>query len=285
MHSSARGRNLTRSLGLLDMCHDGVVHRSTEKRRARPLESFGQIEDSLMTAASHEIHGHDVTFREWERSAADRYESIKTYLDVFLAAVLLVMLSPVILAAMVLVRLTSKGSAIYKQRRLGQNGFPFTIYKIRSMYLDSEVEGPRWSVPGDPRVTPLGHILRRSHIDELPQLVNVIRGEMSLIGPRPERPELITQLERALPHYRVRLMVRPGLSGLAQVLQPPDTDVGSVGRKLKYDIYYVDRISFFLDLRICIGTVLLFLCFPGRCIASLMNFPYERLDLEPAVQS
>jgi lipopolysaccharide/colanic/teichoic acid biosynthesis glycosyltransferase len=238
-----------------------------------------------MSAASHEIHGCDVTFREWERSAADRYESIKTYLDVFLAAVLLVMLSPLILAAMVLVRLTSKGSPIYKQKRLGENGFPFTIYKIRSMYLDSEVDGLKWSVPGDPRITPVGQLLRWTHIDELPQLINVIRGEMSLIGPRPERPELITQLERALPHYRVRLMVRPGLSGLAQVLQPPDTDVGSVGRKLKYDIYYVDQLSFLLDLRICIGTVLLFLGFPGRWIARLLRFPYERLDLEPAVQS
>src|SRR5262249_17904057 len=152
----------------------------------------------------------------------------------------LVLLAPsavLILYAMALVRLTSRGSAIYRQTRLGLNGRPFTIYKIRTMYHDSErLTGPQWSRPGDPRVTPIGRILRATHIDELPQLWNVLRGEMSLVGPRPERPELAAGLERELPSYRDRLAVRPGVTGLAQVQLPPDTDVESVRRKLAYDI-------------------------------------------------
>ena len=103
-------------------------------------------------------------------------------------------------------------------------GKVFTIYKIRTMYQDSERHsGPTWCVPGDPRVTPVGRFLRWSHVDELPQLINVLMGEMSLVGPRPERPEFLAQLERALPDYRQRLTVRPGVTGLAQVQQPPDT--------------------------------------------------------------
>ncbi len=229
-----------------------------------------------MSAASHEIHSYDVVLSDLERPV-ERYESIKSILDVCLAIVVLVVSSPIILLALVLMRVTSKGPAIYTQNRLGLNGTTFTMLKIRSMYLDSERDGPRWSLPGDPRVTLVGRFLRWSHIDELPQLINVIRGEMSLIGPRPERPEIVPQLERSLPHYRLRLLVRPGLTGLAQVLQAPDTDLGTVRRKLNYDIYYVDRMSFWLDLRICIGTILHLMSIPGKYIAPLLRFPDERL--------
>lgn len=236
-----------------------------------------------MSAASHEIRGSEVTFRAWEKPTVSRYELAKAVFDRVLATLLLIVFSPMILAAMLLVRLTSSGSPIYTQKRVGLNGLHFTLYKIRSMYVGSEADGPRWSLPGDRRVTPIGHLLRWSHFDELPQLINVIRGEMSLIGPRPERPELIAQLERVLPHYHHRHMVRPGISGLAQVLQAPDTDLASVGRKLKYDIHYVDRMSFFLDARIYVATLLLFLGIPGRMIAEMMGFPYEEPNLEPAI--
>src|SRR5262249_56317768 len=112
------------------------------------------------------------------------------------------------------------------------------------------VTGPRWSMPGAPRVTPLGWFLRASHLDELPQLLNVLKGEMSLIGPRPERPEFIPELERALPCYRQRLNVRPGVTGLAQVQLPADSNLASVRRKLAYDLYYVERLSPWLDRRL-----------------------------------
>ena len=202
-----------------------------------------------MFGGSREIQGSEVALSVCEGFPTNRYELAKTIFDRVLAIVLLIVLSPAIMLVMLLVRLTSRGSPIYSQQRVGQNGQHFTIYKIRSMYVDSEVDGPRWSLPGDDRVTPIGRLLRSSHFDELPQLINVIRGEMSLIGPRPERPELIAQLEHALPHYHLRHRIRPGISGLAQVLQAPDSDLASVGRKLKYDIYYVDRLSLMLDAR------------------------------------
>ncbi len=114
--------------------------------------------------------------------------------------------------------------------------------------------GPRWSLPGDPRITRIGNFLRLTHLDELPQLLNVLRGHMSLIGPRPERPEFLPELEREMPGYRQRLSVRPGVTGLAQVQLPPDSDVDSVRRKLAYDLFYVQRISPWLDVRLLICT-------------------------------
>jgi lipopolysaccharide/colanic/teichoic acid biosynthesis glycosyltransferase len=128
-------------------------------------------------------------------------------------------------------------------------------------------------VPGDTRVTPIGRLLRRAHIDELPQLINVIRGEMSFIGPRPERPEIAAQLDRVFPDYRERLARRPGLTGLAQVLLPPDTTLDAVGMKLCYDRYYVRHAGFWLDLRIVLATPFHLLGFRTRWIARVFRFP------------
>jgi lipopolysaccharide/colanic/teichoic acid biosynthesis glycosyltransferase len=174
---------------------------------------------------------------------------------------LLLLLAPIMLLAMLFVKLTSRGPVCYCQTRLGRQGRPFTIYKIRTMYHNCErVTGPRWATAGDPRVTPLGRLLRRTHVDELPQLWNVLRGDMSLVGPRPERPEFVPQLEQAIPDYRDRLLVRPGMTGLAQVQLPPDSDLASVRRKLAYDLYYIQHISFWLDLQIVLST----LCYLAR---------------------
>jgi lipopolysaccharide/colanic/teichoic acid biosynthesis glycosyltransferase len=173
------------------------------------------------------------------------------------ALVLLAFTAPLILIAGLLVKLTSRGPIFYTQTRLGRHGRPFTIYKIRTMVHDCEsLTGPRWAIPGDPRVIRVGHFLRRSHIDELPQLLNVLRGEMGLVGPRPERPEFLADLERALPRYRSRLAVRPGVTGLAQVQLDPDTDLHSVRRKLAYDLYYVAHVGLWMDLRILVCTAL-----------------------------
>jgi lipopolysaccharide/colanic/teichoic acid biosynthesis glycosyltransferase len=198
----------------------------------------------------------------------------KLTLDFLLASVLFVLALPVMLITMIVVRLTSRGSPIYTQTRLGLGGREYTIYKIRTMYQDCErLTGPRWSTPKDPRVTPVGRFLRITHIDELPQLWNVLRGEMSLVGPRPERPELAAQLEKALPFYRDRLMVRPGVTGLAQVQLPPDTDLESVRRKLACDLYYIQRVSAWLDLRIMIGTGLGILGTPIGITRAVLRIP------------
>jgi lipopolysaccharide/colanic/teichoic acid biosynthesis glycosyltransferase len=176
-------------------------------------------------------------------------------IEFIVALGLLVLGAPVILLAALLVRLTSRGPGFYVQTRLGRHGRPYQMYKLRTMYHECErASGPCWSPAGDPRVTPLGRFLRRSHLDELPQLVNVLRGEMSLVGPRPERPEFVPELERALPHYWERLRVRPGVTGLAQIQLPADTDLESVRRKLAYDLYYVHGRNPWLDLRILAGT-------------------------------
>lgn len=202
------------------------------------------------------------------------YPAIKEALEIFAASLLLVAASPVLLLMFILVKLTSRGPFIYSQKRVGLDGAIFTIYKVRSMTAGCEARsGACWSKPGDPRVTPIGRILRKTHLDELPQLWNVIRGEMSLIGPRPERPEFVTQLETVFPDYNRRLTVKPGLTGLAQVQLPPDTDIAGVGKKLTYDLYYVDHLCPTLDLQILLGTVTHILGFSAQWTRLLFALP------------
>jgi lipopolysaccharide/colanic/teichoic acid biosynthesis glycosyltransferase len=191
-----------------------------------------------------------------------------------MAVVLLVLTAPLLLFTAVLVKLTSRGPVLYSQVRLGLNGRPFTLFKVRTMAHQCEsLTGIRWSTPGDPRVTPVGRFLRRAHLDELPQLWNVIRGEMSLVGPRPERPEFVPQLEQVIPRYRDRLLVRPGVTGLAQVQLPPDTDLASVAVKLAYDLYYVRRVGGWLDLRLLLGTALKIVSVPFVGLRALLRLP------------
>jgi lipopolysaccharide/colanic/teichoic acid biosynthesis glycosyltransferase len=204
----------------------------------------------------------------------ESYASWKGAVDVVLAILLLVLTAPLVLATLILVRLTSRGPAIYAQTRLGRHGRPFTLYKLRTMAHNCEREtGPRWATSNDPRVTPIGRILRSTHLDELPQLWNVLRGEMSLVGPRPERPEFVRQLERAIPLYRQRLLVRPGLTGLAQVQLPPDTDLAGVRRKLARDVYYIQHLSLGLDLRILLSTATGVLGLPFAVARVLFRIP------------
>ncbi len=143
----------------------------------------------------------------WVVPGASWYSWWKTPVEWFFALMVLLLSAPLILLAVVLVKLTSKGPVLYSQSRLGRHGWPFVIYKIRTMYYQCEsLTGARWSTPGDKRITPVGRWLRRTHLDELPQLWNVLKGEMSLIGPRPERPEFVPQLEQAIPQYRARFL-------------------------------------------------------------------------------
>jgi lipopolysaccharide/colanic/teichoic acid biosynthesis glycosyltransferase len=202
----------------------------------------------------------------------------KACLDFFAAVVLLVATCPIVLLAMLLIRLTSRGPALYTQTRLGKNGKPFIIYKLRTMEHKCErLTGARWSLPGDPRVTPLGRLLRKTHIDELPQLWNVLLGDMSLVGPRPERPEFVPQLEQAIPHYRSRLLVKPGVTGLAQVQLPPDTNMASVRLKLAYDLFYVRNASFLLDMRIALATSCKLMALPFALVRTAFRFPAREL--------
>ena len=172
-----------------------------------------------------------------------------------LGALLLIPALPLIGLLAALVRLTSPGPGIFRQTRVGLNGRRFVMYKLRTMRVDAEARsGPVWAASDDPRVTPLGRILRRLHLDEFPQLFNVAKGEMALVGPRPERPEFVQTLARKIPSYMDRLSVRPGITGLAQINLPPDSDLESVRRKLTLDLEYIESASLSLDLRIVAAT-------------------------------
>lgn len=202
------------------------------------------------------------------------YLPCKSAVDFLLALGLLMLTAPVVLLAAALVKLTSKGPAVYTQTRVGQYGRHFTIFKLRTMVNDCEsLTGPRWALPGDPRITLVGQLLRKTHIDELPQLVNVLRGDMSLIGPRPERPEFLPTLEREVPAYRDRLAVRPGLTGLAQLQLEADTDIDSVRRKLAHDLYYIQQLSPWLDFRILICTAFYAAGVPFRLAGRWLRVP------------
>ena len=173
------------------------------------------------------------------------------------AALLAVPIGCAVVLLALLVRATSKGPGIYRQLRVGKDGRHFMIYKIRTMRVDAEAaSGPIWTQPGDRRVTFVGRILRKMHLDELPQILNVLRGEMSLVGPRPERPEFVRVLGEAFPHYRDRLLVRPGVTGLAQIGLPPDSDLTSVRRKLALDVDYIRHGNLWLDARLLLATAL-----------------------------
>jgi lipopolysaccharide/colanic/teichoic acid biosynthesis glycosyltransferase len=185
------------------------------------------------------------------------YIPLKMAVDWTVAAMLFIPLAPLIGFLIVLVRLTSPGPGLYKQKRLGRFGKPYMMYKIRSMTHNCEAKsGAVWSGPNDARVTRIGRFLRDAHLDELPQLINVLRCEMSLIGPRPERPELVEKIRRQLPRYPERMEVRPGLTGFAQIQHPADLDLDHVRRKLMYDLYYVKEVGPLLDVRILLGTAL-----------------------------
>jgi lipopolysaccharide/colanic/teichoic acid biosynthesis glycosyltransferase len=207
-------------------------------------------------------------------SGSDWFAAGKRAVDLACAVVLLIPALPLMLAAMLLVRLTSRGPAIYTQARVGLGGRTFVIYKIRTMSHGCErLTGPVWAHRSDSRVTLVGAILRQTHIDELPQLFNVLKGDMTLVGPRPERPEFVEQLERAIPYYRARLDIRPGVTGLAQLLLPSDVDVSSVRSKLTYDLYYLRRSGRWLDAKIVACTMLKVLGVPRGVNRKLLGVP------------
>ncbi|MGE0463572.1 MAG: TIGR03013 family XrtA/PEP-CTERM system glycosyltransferase [Vicinamibacterales bacterium] len=185
-----------------------------------------------------------------------RFEAIKRITDVTAAVFGLLLAGPVMALVAVMVRLTSPGPAIYSQRRVGKDGVPFTIHKFRSMRNDAEAaSGAVWSTRDDPRVTRLGRFLRRTRLDELPQLWNVLRGDMSFVGPRPERPEFVDQLTRQIPFYGQRHVVRPGLTGWAQVRHRYGSSVDDAQGKLQYDLFYIKNMSFPFDVYILLETV------------------------------
>ena len=196
----------------------------------------------------------------------------KGLLDRFAALLLLIPGLPLIGILVVLIRLTSRGPGVYRQIRVGCQGRNYVMYKLRSMRLDAETgTGAVWAKQGDSRVTPLGHWLRKLHLDELPQLFNVLKGEMSLIGPRPERPEFVKLLGREIPGYLNRLAVLPGVTGLAQINLPADRDLDDVRRKIVLDVEYIQDGNLLVDLRIFLCTLLRIIGVRGELAMRLLG--------------
>ena len=179
--------------------------------------------------------------------------------DVIVAIFLLIITSPIIIISVLLIKLSDRGPVFYSQVRTGLDGNPFRIWKLRTMRIDAEHQGAQWSSRSDPRITKLGSFLRITRLDELPQLWCVLTGSMSLIGPRPERPEFDQQLSEKIPYYELRHQIRPGLSGWAQVNYPYGASFDDSANKLSYDLYYIKHFSFFLDLLILFKTMRLVL--------------------------
>ena len=175
--------------------------------------------------------------------------------DLLVSGGLLLLTAPILLIAALLIRLQDGGPVLYSQLRSGLDRNPYRIWKLRTMRVDAEHHGAQWVGKGDARITPLGRLLRLTRLDELPQLWAVLQGEMSLIGPRPERPEFEQELELQIPHYRLRHLMRPGLSGWAQVNYPYGASVKDAANKLSYDLYYLRNFSFWLDLLILFKTI------------------------------
>ncbi len=175
--------------------------------------------------------------------------------DIVISVAFLIATLPVMLLTALAVRLESPGPALYRQERVGLHGEVFTLLKFRSMRIDAESRGPTWASQKDPRVTRIGAFLRRVRIDELPQLFNVLQGDMCFVGPRPERPHFVDQLAEVIPFYRDRASVKPGITGWAQVNYPYGASVEDARQKLSYDLYYVKHRSLFLDLLILFATV------------------------------
>ncbi len=192
------------------------------------------------------------------------YERIKRLIDILVASFGIVFLALIFLPIAILIKATSQGPVFYKHKRMGFNGNLFTLIKFRSMRDDAEKDGAQWTKKNDERVTKIGKFIRKSKIDEFPQFINVLKGEMSLIGPRPERPEFLPILEEKIPFYYKRHMVKPGITGFAQVIYPYAATVDDSLEKIGYDLFYIKNRSFYLYVKIILLTIRTMLSMKGR---------------------
>lgn len=198
------------------------------------------------------------------RFARKSFDKFKRLTDIWTAIFGLLVGLPLLIFSAIVIKLTSRGPVIYRQSRVGKDGNIFQIYKLRTMRIDAEKDtGAVWARKNDPRITFIGRFLRKTHIDEIPQLINVLKGEMSIVGPRPERPELAMNLKTKICDYEKRLKVKPGITGLAQVWHKYDETIKDVKKKLKYDILYIRKMCLLVDLRILARTFVVVLSGKG----------------------
>jgi len=239
-----------------------------DERRGMPLDTLLACKKEgfpvlqYLTFLEHEIRRVDIRRVEvgWLLYSSGFYfgtidNVLKRMLDVVVSAVLLVLFSPFLIGAAIAIKLDDGGPVLYSQERMTRNEKPFSIYKMRTMRIDAEKFGAVWAEAKDPRITRVGRFLRQTRIDEMPQLMNVLRGDMSLVGPRPERPTFIQKLADELPLYHERHMVKAGLTGWAQINYPYGASLDDARSKLSYDLYYVKNFSILFDLLILLQTL------------------------------
>jgi len=188
--------------------------------------------------------------------ARKRFQEFKRFFDIYVSSFGIVLVAPIIALTALVIKIVSPGPVFFKQQRVGLNGKTFDMYKLRTMRVDAEkYSGPVWAQEDDPRLIRFGKIIRKLHLDEFPQLVNVLRGEMSIVGPRPERPVFVEQLSEEIPDYPKRLQVKPGITGLAQVFHKYDETIQDVKKKVKYDLLYIREMCLMVDIRILLRTI------------------------------
>jgi exopolysaccharide biosynthesis polyprenyl glycosylphosphotransferase len=251
----------------------GVINDASLQRFCQEAVNRGQAVFSVVELAEQELQRIPTRWidNQWllfsasiDGQRTSLQKQLKRYADVLVSLLLLLLSAPLLLLALALVKLQDGGAVIYRQQRSGLLGQPFNVLKIRTMSLNAETAGAQWAQSNDQRITPVGYWLRRTRLDELPQLINVLRGEMSLIGPRPERPDLEQILEQQIPNYKLRHWMRPGLSGWAQVNMPYASSIEDSELKLSYDLFYLRNASFWLDLLILFKTIKIVLKAAGR---------------------
>ncbi len=190
------------------------------------------------------------------------FDAAKKPVEITLAALLMLVLLPAAVLIAAVIKLTSKGGAVFRQERVGRREKRFVLYKFRTMIHNAEAGGPKWAEEDDARVTPVGRVLRATHLDEIPQLVNVIKGDLSFVGPRPERPEFVEQLKKKIPYYEIRHIVKPGITGWAQINYKYAASINDTYEKLQFDLYYLKRRSLVLDILILLKTIKTFFINP-----------------------
>ena len=242
----------------------GCVVLTAPTQRLRTLEATLSLREPVMTLELSDIYERALGRVPCEEINAawflhvlgeGRRRMIQDMVNRVVALVALVLLAPLLGLIALAVRIDSRGPALYRQERVGERGRHFTIFKFRSMVVDAESNGVQWAGENDPRVTRVGRFLRLTRLDELPQLLNVVRGEMALVGPRPERPEFVEQLSSEVPFFEFRNLLKPGITGWAQVYAPYGASVEDAAVKLSYDLYYLRHRSIATDLAILFRTV------------------------------
>ena len=246
---------------------DGIIVALDERHGRLPIEQLLfcrlkgiQVDDGMTFTEDlagklyvEHLHPSSLIFSNGYTKSAF-LEKVKRYFDVVASAAGLILAFPFCLLIALVIKLDSKGPVLYSQERVGEDGKTFHLLKFRSMHIDAEENGPVWAGSNDERVTRVGRVIRKLRLDEIPQMVNVLRGEMSFVGPRPERLFFIEQLEKEIPFYSQRHVVKPGITGWAQIRYPYGASKEDALEKLKYDLYYVKHMSLFFDLMIILET-------------------------------